>query len=240
MKQKTGSNVIYYKHKIMRFLLSFLLFIIATSANAQFNIVAFGSSFHNFEDVGYGHIGAGIRGEYPIQEDIAIYGGFSYYHTAQYDRIGTATAFSPTTLPQTINYDIKNILRFDQFYAGGKKYIYGVHNTLKKAGIFGLYLSADLGILTGDFESESATDEFINYQLYEVPLREDIIGTFMDFTLNLGVGFEFKTGPVYLFIEPKGLIKIFQAKTTHNELEFNFPFTFVSSYGIRIPLSESY
>lgn len=142
----------------------------------------------------FGHT---IQGQLHASYTDAIYCWLSYYTNGKFRNELQATAKSPATVPQQIDYTNKATMGFQQFSIGWKKYLKG--NYAIETG-WSLYTYAGFGILFGNVVNEQTA--VIDTSLYNVQVKNGS-GKFKRLTLDLGLGAEFPIGAGY-FIYTEG------------------------------------
>src|SRR5687768_4265948 len=112
----------------------------------------------------------------------------SYHTPGKFSNDVTATAKSPSTTPQQVNYINNAEMRFKHFSIGWKRYLKG--SSSMEYG-WGLYAYAGFGILLGRVvNSHSAV---LDTSLYHVPVRSGK-ANFKRLTADLGLGWEAPIG----------------------------------------------
>jgi len=79
--------------------------------------------------------GETIQMQFHFTPKNAVYTWASYYSNGKINSTQTATAKSPSTLPQTISYRNKSLIRFKHISVGGKHY-FKVTRCRKAGGAF--------------------------------------------------------------------------------------------------------
>ena len=121
----------------------------------------------------------------------AIYFWLSYYTNGKFKNELQATAKSPATIPQQIDYINNARMGFQQFSIGWKKYLKG--NYAIEEG-WNLYAYGGFGILFGNVSNQqSAAIDTAQYYIQVKPGE----GKFKRITLDLGLGVEFPIGGEY-------------------------------------------
>lgn len=133
----------------------------------------------------FGHT---VQAQFHLTYKDAVYVWLSYYTNGKFNNDVTATAKSPLTLPQQIDYRNRAIMSFRQFSAGWKKYLKGHYMT--EDG-WNLYTYAGFGLLYGRVENSHTVP--IDTLNYNVPVQQGK-GKFKRLTLDLGLGAEFPLG----------------------------------------------
>lgn len=217
-----------------------LTFLIVGSfcASAQFNLGVQGSYLNTLTDGNVGHPGFGLFGEGELDEIVAIQAGFHYYFPSNYSREIQAVALSPNTSPVLVAIQTKSKITLMDFYIGFKYYVVGTHSTFKKESPTAVYVGGDVGVLAAGFEATTDSTYNINWNLYDVPVKDTQLGSFTFLSLNPTIGVEKRISTVYLFSELKLLVNI--VETSSSGLEFDIPFVVNFNVGVRIPFGGDY
>jgi hypothetical protein len=157
-----------------------------------------------------------------------VYAWMSYYANGKFSNRLLATAKSPTTVPQGINYTSSSLMRFKQISLGWKKYLKGTYNNES----WNIYGYAGFGILLGRVENTHSNP--VDTTLYNVPVR---LGkaNFKRLTLDLGLGWEsFIGGTTYAYIEGRAWIPTSDYPSKHIFVNNNAPLVGMFNLGIRI------
>ncbi len=123
----------------------------------------------------------------------AVYTSFAYYSNGNFKNNVTATAKSPLTTPQQVNYINSASMRLKQFAIGWRKYLKGTADAEKG---WNLYTYAGFGILLGSVENTHSVS--IDSAMYALPVRSSL-GKFKRLTLDLGVGWEMPIANDFFF-----------------------------------------
>ncbi len=125
-----------------------------------------------------------------------VYAWLSYYSNGKFSNQLVATAKSPSTNPQQINYANHAQMRFKHISFGWRHYLKG---TISSDKTFNIYGYAGWGLMLGRIEN---TDEpQIDTTLYTLPVNLGK-GNFKRLTIDVGLGWEWPIGSdIYFYNE---------------------------------------
>lgn len=153
----------------------------------------------------------------------------SYYTNGKFSNNVTATAKSPVTLPQQVNYVNNAVMRFKQVSIGWKKYLKGTYDIEEG---WNLYSYAGFGLILGRVENTHSVT--IDTSDYQVPVRSGK-ANFKRLTLDLGLGWEAPLGSeVFLYAEGRVWIPTTDYPSKFIFVNDNAPLVGMISAGIRI------
>ncbi len=157
------------------------------------------------------------------------YAWVSYYSVGKFNNEVIATAKSPSTIPQQINYTNKAEMRFKHVSLGWKKYLKG--NAFAEEG-WNLYAYAGFGILLGRVLNSHSVP--IDTSVYAVPVRRGK-ANFKRLTADLGLGWEMPIGAdTYLYSEGRVWIPTSDYPSKYLFVNDNAPLVAMFNVGIRI------
>lgn len=158
-----------------------------------------------------------------------IYVWFAYYTNGNFRNDLTATAKSPTTIPQTIDYTSRSKMRFKHISIGWRKYLKGACDIEKG---WSLYTSAGFGLLPGRVSNIHTVT--IDTAEYNVPVRNGV-ANFKRLTADLALGYERPIGAdFYFYAEGKVWIPASDYPSKHIFVNNNAPLTAMLDFGLRI------
>lgn len=220
--------------------LMFLMAFSSFSLCAQFNVGVQGSYINVFNSSHFGQFGFGIRGEMAANEIFVGQAGFNYYFPRNYTDNLKATAKSFLTVPSTLPVQGISRLTLSDYYIGVKYYLLGTHTTFKKESGTGIYVAGDIGVLVGGFETKGIETNSIDWELYNVPLKDTQLGAFTFLSLNPSIGAERRFHDrLYAYAEFKLFVKLLET-SENGVIEFDVPAAFNFNLGVRIPLGSEY
>lgn len=153
----------------------------------------------------------------------------SYYTNGKFSNNVTATAKSPVTLPQQVNYVNNAVMRFKQVSIGWKKYLKGTFDIEEGWNLYGY---AGFGLILGRVENTHSVA--IDTSVYQVPVRSGK-ANFKRLTLDLGLGWEAPLGSeVFLYAEGRVWIPTTDYPSKFIFVNDNAPLVGMISAGIRI------
>ncbi|MFT6745898.1 MAG: hypothetical protein ACJAZ2_000236 [Glaciecola sp.] len=213
----------------MRIILIFLALLIFTPSRAQWSYAGEFEFIHFSGTTGLQHFGAGLRGEYEINEWTGIYGAVSYFLPQSYEATTLIVANSPATVPYTKIVPVSSRISFTRLGIGGKRYFIGRYegDDLQKIGFYG---SGGFGLMFG-----ARTSDIPNFddQTYWSPIVDEEKGVFVNWIAGLGAGCEYLVGKTYLYLSVMSRYTIDQAN--QKLIKTEVPFTFNYNFGMRIP-----
>jgi hypothetical protein len=213
----------------MRILLFSLLMLSFTLGKAQWSYGGEFSFVHFSGSTGLKHFGAGVKGEYEINEWTGIYGTLSYFLPQSYQANILIVAESPAIVPYTKNLPVDSRISFTHLGFGGKRYFIGRYEG-DASQKFGLYGSAGFGLLFGARASDIPS---FDNSAYSSPIDDEVKGVFINWIAGLGVGAELLVGKTYLYLSAMSRYTIDQAN--QKKIKTNVPFMFNYNFGMRIP-----
>lgn len=173
--------------------------------------------------------GQTIQGIFHITPKAAVYIWGAYYTNGNFRNVLTATAKSPTTLPQQINYISRSKMRFKHISIGFKKYLVGASDNQKG---WNLYASAGLGLLPGKVTNTHTVD--IDTAIYNVPVLNGV-ANFKRLTADLALGYEKPLATdFYIYAEGKVWVPASDYPSKHIFINENAPFAIMLGIGLRI------
>ena len=177
----------------------------------------------------YWAVGQTVTGQFNFSAKNAAYAWFCYYTKGKFNNDITATAKSPVTVPQNINYTNQASLGFKEISIGWKHYFLGSYNAEDK---WNLYTVLGLGLMLGVVENTQTSN--IDTSMYMNPVLPGK-ANFKRLTYDVGLGVEKPVGgDVYLYLEGKSFIPSTDYPSDHLLVNHNAPLTINLSFGIRI------
>jgi hypothetical protein len=157
-----------------------------------------------------------------------LYAWLSYYSNGKFTNRLVATAKSPATVPQAVNYTSTSLMRFKQLSAGWKKYLKGAYNSED----WNIYGYAGFGIILGRVENTYSNP--IDTSTYDVPVRSGK-ANFKRLTFDLGLGWEsFLGGSTYFYLEGRAWIPTSGYPSKFIVANRNAPLVGMFNLGVRI------
>ena len=157
------------------------------------------------------------------------YAWISYYTNGKFSNNVIASAKSPATLPQQINYVNNAVMRFKQFSIGWKKYLKGTFNAEEGWNIYGY---AGFGLIMGRVDNIHTV--IIDTSVYNVPVRSGK-ANFKRLTADLGLGWEVPLGgDVFFYSEGRVWIPTTDYPSKFIFINDNAPLVGMINAGIRI------
>jgi hypothetical protein len=177
----------------------------------------------------YWSLGHTVNALFNITPKDAIYVWFGYYTNGKFNNQLTATARSPLTNPQQINYTNSALLRSKHFSVGFRKYLVGNCETEKG---WNLYASAGFGLLPGRITNTHSAA--IDTALYTIPVLSGT-ANFKRLTADLSLGWEKPIGAeFYLYAEGRTWIPASDYPSKFLFVNDNAPLTAMLNIGLRM------
>jgi len=177
----------------------------------------------------YWAVGHTVHLHFHITSKDGVYAWISYYSNGKFNNDLTATAKSPTTIPQQINYRNSAEMRFKQFSLGWKHYLKGSSDAEKGWSLYGY---AGFGLLLGRVINTHSVS--IDTADYFVPVRSGK-ANFKRLTLDLGLGWEVPLGgDVFFYTEGRVWVPTTDYPSKYIFINRNAPLVASLNFGIRI------
>jgi hypothetical protein len=216
----------------VQLLIIFSVIFFISPAYGKYNFSAQGSYMHFLGETKLTHFGGGLKLEYVYNDWVAAYGGVNYYGKNEYVGIVEAEAIGDATRPFLIDIPVLNSsVSFIQLMFGTRMYFYGELDPPVKGG-FGFYGIGEFGLLAGISEGNISKE---GYDLYNVPITDEVKGFFWNYTGAIGVGGEKQIGRPFVYVEAKFNATIDEANPF--VISTRIPFGMSYFIGLRIPLS---
>ena len=204
-----------------------------SEATAQFPQISIATDIgvqRNFKkEQKYWAIGQTINAIFHLTAKEGVYVWFAYYSNGKFKNNLTATAQSPLTLPQKINYKNSASMRVKHFSMGYRKYLRG---TADAENNWNLYAYGGLGLLAGRIENTHSVA--IDTSLYNVPVLSGK-GNFKRLTLDLGVGWELPlSGGFSVYAEGRTWIPTTDYPSKYIFVNDNAPVVGMVNVGLRL------
>ena len=218
---------------LKRFTILLLLDVITASAFAQnmrFSVATDLGGQRSFKKgQQFWALGHTVHALFNLTPKDGIYVWFAYYTNGKFTNELTATAKSPLTTPQQINYSNRATMRFKHFSVGWRKYLKG--NCEIEKG-WNLYATAGFGLLPGRIINTHSVS--IDTSLYNVPVREGK-ANFKRLTADLGLGWEKPIGAdFFLYAEGRVWIPASDYPSKYIFVNDNAPLAAMMNVGLRI------
>lgn len=200
------------------------------SQKMQFSLSSGVSVLHSFKkEQRYWAIGQTVTGHFHFNPKNELYTWLTYYGNGKFTNQLTATAKSPSTLPQQLPYTNRANMRFKHISAGWKRYLKGTSNADKKWNFYGY---AGLGLMLGRIENIHSVA--IDSGAYLVPVLPGN-ANFKRLTVDLGLGYEVQLGgDIYLYFEGRTIIPTTDYPSNHILINKYAPLTASANLGFRI------
>lgn len=214
-------------------------FMSITVSKGQFNVGTQGSILYGFNNHNWGHVGGSIIGEISLFKEVAVTVGASYFYKARYKTREFSQALLPTTVPQSVEYSVRNDLTLYQFYGGAKYYLLGTHYTFKTESPLGIFVTGELGVLVGGMKAlvdDKVVASKIDFLAYETPVVNASLQAFTDVNLIGGIGIDKMFKRFYLYYVLKLSGRVFRATDTGSVIKM--PVYITSNLGFRIPFGD--
>lgn len=216
--------------RIFPLIFALLVFSEAYSQPTRFSLATDLSILRSFkENQQFWSLGQTVHAQFHFTRKDGAYAWISYYTVGKFTNTVTATAKSPATTPQQLNYTNFAELRPVHFSVGWKTYLLG--DALSEEGI-NAYGIAGFGLMFGRVSNLHSMN--IDTSLYIVPV-ESGEGKFRRLTFDLGLGFEKPVGgDLYAYIETRVLIPTTDYPSKYLFVNDNAPLVATANIGLRI------
>jgi hypothetical protein len=159
----------------------------------------------------------------------AVYFWFAYYSNGKFSNQLTATALAPATLPASIPYKNKGVMRLSSISVGWKKWLKG---TFDEEQSWNLYGYAGFGLIFGRITNTHSV--LVDTALYRLPVLSGA-ADFKRLSLDLGMGVEFPVGgDFFLYTEAKAWVPASDYPSKYIFVNSNAPFAGMLTVGIRL------
>ena len=167
---------------------------------------------------------------FPVVKD-GIYFSACYFSDGKFKDHLTATAKSPTTIPQEIQFVNHARLRMKIMTIGWKHFIKG-NNEAEES--WNLYSIAGFGLMFGRATNEYST--VVDTSLYTLPAQPvNGEGHFKRLTLDLGLGYEYPlVYEIFIYAEARVSIPTSEYPSKYLAVNNNAPFPGMLSAGLRM------
>lgn len=211
-------------------LLSLQLVSVAVYAQVRFSFATDLDAQRSFKkEQQYWSIGHTLQTQFHIGPKEGVYAWLSYYSKGKFNNEVTATAKSPSTLPQQINYTNSANMRFKQVSVGWKKYLKGTFDAKAK---WNLYACAGFGLVFGRVDNTQSA--VIDTALYNVPIR-DGRANFKRLTIDGCLGGELPLGAdLFLYTEGRAWIPTTDYPSKYIFVNKDAPLIGMINFGIRV------
>jgi hypothetical protein len=217
-------------NRVVISLFYFITFSVVASGQTQFSIasdIGLQRSFKKGQQ--YWAVGPTIQVQFHFSPKDGAYAWISYYTNGKFSNNVTASAKSPTTLPQQINYVNNAVMRFKQISIGWKKYLKGAFNIEEGWNIYGY---AGFGLIMGRVVNTHSVS--IDTSVYKVPVRSGK-ANFKRLTVDLGLGWEVPLGgDTFFYAEGRVWIPTTDYPSKFIFVNDNAPLVGMINAGIRI------
>ncbi|HSU26906.1 MAG TPA: hypothetical protein VLJ68_00875 [Chitinophagaceae bacterium] len=146
----------------------------------------------------YWAVGHTVHLHFNYNKRNGVYGWISYYSNGKFTNALQATAKSPSTNPQQMNYSNNAIMRFKHISLGWRHYLKGEIAVENKLNIYGY---AGWGLMLGRVENKDSP--LIDTTIYILPVARGK-ANFKRLTIDIGLGWEWPIGyDVYFYNEAR-------------------------------------
>ena len=214
----------------------FIIFLLLSSncvvAQVKFSLATDISLIHCFdEQQEFTALGQTVISQWHFDKKSTVYGWFNYHANGKYNTTLTATAKSPSTQPQTFNFDNQSEMRLRQISIGYKRYIIGSFERLEK---FNMYLAGGFGLMLGTASNTFSTA--IDTALYTINSKVvQGTGDFKRLTFDITGGFEFPVAyELFVYTEARVYLPTTDYPSSYLMKSSNAPFLASINLGIRV------
>lgn len=215
---------------VLIFLVAFFQLTGLYSQKMRFSLATDLSGIRSFKkDQRFFAFGQTVNFHFHVTPTDGVYAFLSYYTNGKFRNTTTASAKSPLTIPQTIDYENKSLMRLKFVSIGWRHNFKG--SSFTEVGV-NTYGYAGFGLMIGHVENEHSTN--IDSSQYEIPVLSGI-ANFKRLTLDLGLGIEKAVGAdVFLYMEGRVHVPTSSYPSRHILVNNNSPLTATVNAGLRI------
>jgi hypothetical protein len=173
--------------------------------------------------------GQTITSHFHLTPKNGIYVFFNYHINGRFHNQLTATAKSPATNPQRLNYGISATMILTHISAGWKRYLFGTFDRDTKGNFYGY---GGLGLMMGKLDNKSSVLQ--DTAIYEYPVTGGK-GRFKRLTIDVGLGYERPIGgDLFLYVEGRSHIPITNYPTSYLLVNGYVPLNVSAFVGLRM------
>lgn len=218
------------KQFYISFLLSFFCSSLAFSQRPSFSIATdLGLQRSIKKEQQYWAIGQTVHVHFHFTSKDGAYAWVSYYTNGKFSNDITATAKSPATNPQQINYENDAEMRFKHISIGWKHYLKGSSDAEEGWNLYGY---AGFGLMFGRVVNTHSVA--IDTGMYNVPVRSGK-ANFKRLTMDLGLGWEVPLGGyVFFYNEGRVWVPTTDYPSKYIFVNKNAPLVASLNFGVRI------
>ncbi|MBL0153758.1 MAG: hypothetical protein IPP93_09800 [Chitinophagaceae bacterium] len=210
--------------------ITFLLFTAAANAQVRFSLcndLGLQRSFKKGQQYWAG--GHTLSGDFHFTSTDAAYFWISYYTEGKFKNNLIATAKSPSTTPQQVNYVNNALMRFKQFSLGWKKFLKGSFDADKSWNMYGF---AGFGIILGKVTNTHSVS--IDSNVYVLPVRSGK-ANFKRLTIDVGLGAEWPMGSdFFVYSELRAWLPTTSYPSKYVFVNRDAPIVGMLNFGLRI------
>lgn len=208
----------------------FLLLAATTSAQLRFSVCNDLGLQRSFKkDQRYWAGGHTVSGNFHFGPKDAAYAWISYYSEGKFNNNVVATAKSPVTIPQQLNYVNSALMRFKQFSLGWKKILKGSFDADKGWNLYGY---GGFGIILGKVTNKHSVS--IDSATYSLPVQSGK-ANFKRLTIDLGLGAEWPIGAeMFLYSELRTWLPTTSYPSKYVFVNRDAPIVGMLNFGLRI------
>jgi hypothetical protein len=220
---------LFYSRKIA-VLLFFVFTFTSAFSQTQFSLATDISLQRSFKkEQKYWAVGQTIAAHFHFAPKDGVYSWLSYYSEGHFNNNLIATAKSPSTVPQQVDYVNVAEMRFIHMSLGWKRYLVGTFN--KPAG-FNVYEYTGFGLMFG--QVQNAQSAVVDTAAYFVPVLNGE-GRFKRLTFDVGLGTEYAAGgDIFFYLEGRVLIPTTDYPSKYLFVNNNAPLTGALNFGVRV------
>lgn len=206
-----------------------LLSVSTVSLSAKWSYGGEFSFIHFTGESSLRHFGAGIFGEYGMNDLTTLRGSAGYFFPHSYQASVLAFAKSSSTIPYTKEVLVDSRITFTNLAMDCKRYFIGRHEG-DENDRFGFFGFAGSGLMIGSRESDIPSFE---QSLYTVPIQDEKKGSFINWIVSAGFGAEYLLGSTYLYASFRCSYAFDKANQQY--IKTDAPLGFNYNFGMRIP-----
>lgn len=222
-------NFFLYRRIIISLFIS-LFSLTAFSQAERFSLSNDAGIQRNFKkEQRYWSLGNTTQAVFHFTPKTGVYVSYAYFTRGIFKNNVTATAKSPSTILQKINYTNSTRMKLRIFSVGWRKYLKGNNNIEDGWNLYGF---AGFGLLLGNVDNTHSVS--IDSVIYTIPVHSGK-AAFKRLTFDIGMGWETPIGgDLFFFTEGKVWVPTTDYPSKYIFANSNAPFVAMLGVGIRV------
>jgi hypothetical protein len=227
-----ADKIYYLQNKKFILSASSVLFSVVAFSQIQYSIATDLSGVRSFKkDQQFNSIGQTILAHFHFTPKEGAYIWYGYSAPGKFKNNFQATAKSPATIPQALDFKSYSQISFHSLSIGWKHYLKGAYNSTES---WSLYFTAGFGLVSGKVKNTyTVAKDTSKYSFPANPVDGD--GKFKRLTFDAGLGYEIPIGmAIYLYGEARAWIPASNYPSKYLFVNDNAPFIGTANIGLRI------